>query len=371
MNIAKAIFSRMNNHVLLLTLTCLLATSATAQVNYAVSGSTAYVTNSPGASGNIVVASTYNGYPVTSIGNFAFVGCTSLTSVTIPDSVTSIGGGAFSNCGLTNVTIGSSVTSIGDSAFEGCAGLMNVTIGNSVTSIGDYAFQSCTSVTNFSVSAANSVYSSLDGVLLNKAQTTLIQFPCGRGGSYAIPNSVTSVGEYAFYSCAGLTSLTIPNSVTSLGDFAFASSGLTSVMIGNGVTSIGDYAFSSCTSLTNLTFLGNAPSLGVYMFDGDTAGAMVYYYYGTTGWGPTYGGLPTVMLGGPAPQVGASSAGVKAGGFGFTLNGVTNQTIVVEASTNLVNWQPIWTSTLSTLSTNFVDPDWVNHPRRFYRLRSN
>jgi hypothetical protein len=101
------------------------------------------------------------------------------------------------------------------------------------------------------------------------------------------------------------------------------------------------------------------------------SGATVYYYYGTTGWGPTYGGLPTVMLGAPAPQVAAGSAGVKPGGFGFTLNGVTNQTIVVEASTNLVNWQPIWTSTLSAVSTNFVDPDSVKYPRRFYRLQSN
>jgi hypothetical protein len=107
------------------------------------------------------------------------------------------------------------------------------------------------------------------------------------------------------------------------------------------------------------------------MFGNVALGAKVYYYYGTTGWGPTYGFLPTVMLGAPAPQIGAGSAGVNPGGFGFTLNGVVNQIIVIEASTNLPNWQPIWTNTLSTLSTNFVDPDWLNHPHRFYRLRSN
>jgi len=120
-----------------------------------------------------------------------------------------------------------------------------------------------------------------------------------------------------------------------------------------------------------LTFAGNAPSLAISALDNVGVGATVYYYYGTAGWGPTYGGLPTLMLGAPAPQVGAGSAGVKPGGFGFTLNGVVNQTIVIEASTNLVNWQPIWTRTLSTLSTNFVDPDWLNHPHRLYRLRSN
>src|SRR3954464_36369 len=97
----------------LLTLACLLAMPVTAQVNYAVSGSTAYVTNSPSASGNIVIASTYNGYAVTSIGRLAFYHCTNLTSMTIPNSVTSIGSGAFSVCtSLTSVTIPNSVTSI-------------------------------------------------------------------------------------------------------------------------------------------------------------------------------------------------------------------------------------------------------------------
>jgi len=77
------------------------------------------------------------------------------------------------------------------------------------------------------------------------------------------------------------------------------------------------------------------------------------------------------MLGAPAPQVATGTTGVKPGGYGFTIGGVTNQTIVVEASTNLANWQPIWTNTLSAVSTNFVDPQWLNFTRRFYRLRSN
>jgi len=77
------------------------------------------------------------------------------------------------------------------------------------------------------------------------------------------------------------------------------------------------------------------------------------------------------MLGAPAPQIGTGSAGAKPGGYGSTLTGVTNQTIVVEASTNLVNWQPIWTTTLSAVSSSFVDPEWLNFPHRFYRARSN
>src|SRR5262245_8083042 len=120
----------------LLTLACLLAMPARAQVNYAVAGGSAYVTNSPNASGNIVIASTYQGKPVTSIGDGAFYICTNLTSVTIPNSVTNIGGYAFSSCtSLRTVTIPNSVTSIEYSAFWGCTSLTNVVIGNGVTSI--------------------------------------------------------------------------------------------------------------------------------------------------------------------------------------------------------------------------------------------
>jgi BspA type Leucine rich repeat region (6 copies) len=281
-------------------------------------------------------------------------------------------------------------------------------------------------LTNFSVEAANPAYSSLNGVLFDKAQTTLIAFPLGRGGSYVIPNSVThivdrafsgctgltnviignsvtNIGGSAFSGCTNLTSATIPNSVTSIGVGAFHfCRGLTNVIIGNSVTSIGgsafsgctrltrvkipssvailgDAAFFQCTSLTNFTFLGNAPALlpdwhvgGFTQFGGVGAGAKAYYYCGTTGWGATYGGwppLPTVML--CPPQIAPGSAGMKPGGFGFTLTCLTNQTIVVEASTNLVNWQPIWTNSPPGASNNFLDPEWVNHPRRFYRSRSD
>ncbi len=402
-----------------LTLACLLAAApATAQVNYVVSGSTAYVAYSPNASGDVVIASTYNGYPVTSIGGYAFAD-RSLTSVTIPNSVTVIGGFAFTNCtSLTSVTIGNSVTNIGNGAFTRCISLTSVTIPNSVTSIG-YAFSGCTSLTNLSVEAANPAYSSLDGVLFNKAQTTLIIFPPGRGGSYVIPDNVTSIGYYAFYFCTSLTSVTIPNSVTSIELRAFElCTSLTNVTIGNSVTSIGGSAFSLCTSLasvtignsvttigeaafllctslpsvtipnsvtnigrdaftacyslTNFTFLGNAPWLSG--FDGRTflnvgAGAKAYYYCDITGWGTNYGGLPTVML--CPPQIAPGSAGVKPGGFGFTLTRLTNQTIVVEASTNLLNWQPIWTNPPPGTSVDFVDPEWVNHSNRFYRARSD
>ena len=99
------------------------------------------------------------------------------------------------------------------------------------------------------------------------------------------------------------------------------------------------------------------------------AGAKAYYYCGTTGWGATYGGLPTVML--FAPRIAPGSAGVKPGGFGFTLTCLTNKTIVVETSTNLANWQPIWTNPPPGTSADFVDPEWLNYSNRFYRARSD
>ncbi len=135
---------------------------------------------------------------VTSIGDGAFSG-SSLTSVTIPNGVTSLGAGAFSGCfSLTNITLGTGVTSIGDYAFEGCSGLTNVTIPNSVTSIGDYTFYFCTSLTNILVDPLNSAFSSVDGVLFNHNQTTLVEYPGGKFGGYTIPNSVTKIEAGAF-----------------------------------------------------------------------------------------------------------------------------------------------------------------------------
>ena len=206
---------------------------------------------------------------VKSIANNAFEYCTSLKSVTIPDSVTSIGVYTFYGCeSLTSVTIPDSVTSIESYAFSGCASLTNVTIPNSVTSIGYTVFAGCTSLISIEVSNYNKNYSSTDGVLFNKDKSELIIYPAGKTDSeYAIPNSVTSFGDYAFSGCTSLTSVTIPNSVTSIGYRAFYEcTSLTSVTIPNSVTSIESYAFSGCASLTSITIPDSVTSIGNWAF---------------------------------------------------------------------------------------------------------
>ena len=232
---------------------------------------------------NIPASVTYSGttYSVTSIGYDAFRRCSGLTSVTIPNSVTSIGSWAFRNCssltslsveagntiydsrnncnaiietstntlivGCQNTIIPNTVTSIGEGAFEGCSGLTSVTIPNSVTSIGEDAFCYCSGLT--SVTIPNSVTS-----------IGVSAFMCCSLTSLTIPNSVTSIGGRAFEGCSGLTSLTIPNSVTSIGERAFYyCSGLTSVILGTSVKVIEESAFGGCTAIETITCYSMRP----------------------------------------------------------------------------------------------------------------
>ena len=206
------------------------------------------------------------GNGVTSIGGYAFSYCSGLTSVTIPASVTSIGNYAFSGCsGLTSIEIPSNVTSIGQSAFNRCSGLTSVTIPAGVTSIGDYVFNDCSNLATITVETSNTVYNSRNGcnAIIETSSNKLIA-GCK---NTTIPASVTSIGNYAFYGCSGLTSITIPASVTSIVYSAFfGCSGLTSVEIPASVTSIGDYAFSGCSGLATVTVYAPSCTLGDYAF---------------------------------------------------------------------------------------------------------
>ena len=205
---------------------------------------------------------------VTSIGDGAFKMCKSLQSVTIPNSVKSIGKEAFSGCeSLQSVTIPNSVTSIGDYAFWGCKYLQSITIPNSVRNIGNHAFRDC----NICFFICNSTYFQNDDVCLFNKDKTAIVSRIKDCVNYIIPNSVTSIGDYAFSGCESLQSITIPNSVTSIGKHAFEQcNSLQSITIPNSVTKIGGGAFWPCKSLQSVTIQNSVTNIGNYAFCGCT-----------------------------------------------------------------------------------------------------
>ena len=220
---------------------------------------------------------------VTSIGDGAFVGCTSLSSVVIPDSVSCIGNNAFGCCeSLTDIVIPNSVTSIGESAFYECRSLTEVVIPDSVTSIGDKAFFCCRSLTDIVipesvVNLKGNPFCRWDGelkclspyfiydnkVLFDKDKSKIIAFRDKNTTSYVIPDSVSCIGDRAFYRCSSLSSVVIPDSVTSIGKCAFRGcTSLTDIVIPDCVTSIEDGAFSGCESMTNLVIPDGITSIG-------------------------------------------------------------------------------------------------------------
>ena len=220
------------------------------------------------------------GSALATIGDGAF-SSTSLTSVTIPEGVTSIGGGAFSGTSLTSVTIPEGVTSIGGGAFSGTS-LTSIAIPATVTAIGGGPFSS-TGLTEITVAAGNTAFSVVDNVLYNKAGTTLVQYAPGKAGtSFTIPDTITSIGDDAFGGCTSLAEITVAagntafsardnvlynKAETILIQYALGKAE-TSFTIPDSVTSIGDYAFSYCTSLTSLTIPASVTSIGSGAFAG-------------------------------------------------------------------------------------------------------
>ncbi|MEI6602255.1 MAG: leucine-rich repeat domain-containing protein [Clostridia bacterium] len=273
------------------------------------------------------------GTGVTSIGDAAFIGDRALTTVTIPNNVLTIGVDAFNGCnGMTSFAMGTGVTTVGDSAFEDCTGLTTFTIGSGVTSVNDYAFSGCTGLTSMTIganvssigayvfqdcsaltsinipanlaslggydfdgcaalatitaAAANASYSAASGVLFNKDQSSLIQFPAGKAGTYVVPDSVLSVESYAFYNAKLLTNVTILSGTESIGDYSFAGcTGLTSFTIPDTLTSIGNLAFIADTSLTEMVASNdnvNYSSQNGVLYNKD-ASTLIQYPVGKTG----------------------------------------------------------------------------------------
>lgn len=378
--------------------------------------------------GCIALNNVVMGTNVTSIGDGAFYACFALAGITLPPKIASIGTYVFVGAPLTNIIIPASVTNLGEAPFAFCSSLSNINvnagntaymsaggvlfnynqttlidypaantantyvipdsvttieffafsdcrltnavIGSTISSIGAGAFAGSASLTAISVSAQNPNYSSVNGVLFNKNQTSLVEFPSGLSGSYTIPNGVTSVELDAFELCYYLTNVGIPNSVTTIAPYAFfASSDLSSIAIPSGVTTVGDDAFQGCSSLTSAYFQGNAPPDDGAAFAGNSGITTAYYLAGTTGWGMTFGGVPAVLWNPPIKTT-KGSFGIINGQFGFTISGPTNTPIVIQARTNLTSgtWSNVQSCSITNGSIYFADSAWTNYPDRFYRI---
>ena len=326
-----------------------LTASAVADVTYTVSGGEATVT---GCSSNpcratVVIPNSLGGYPVTTIGSSAFANKT-MTTVQIADSVRTIQSTAFYGASnLATVSIGRGVTTIGNNAFQDTA-LTSVDLPASLSNFGSRVFMYVDGLESITIDAANTTYASVDGVVFDKAQTTLLAYPNGKpGATYVFPSTVTAIAEAAFIGNQFLRTVVIPDQVTSLGS-AFSASHLTSVDVGNGVTQVSGfgtnpsltsvrlgnavtaigpyafyqddllpsivipsgvqtldmYAFAYDSQLTTATFLGNAPpSVGANPFYGTHASFVIRRFAGTTGWPDvpgTFADKPTELIRFPA-----------------------------------------------------------------------
>jgi BspA type Leucine rich repeat region (6 copies) len=286
-----------------------------AQFTYTTNGGAITITKYTGTGGNVSIPSSINGFPVKIVGGSAFYKNSSVTSVSIPNTVYNIGGSAFAFCtALTNVNIATTASSsieIGQQAFWYCfplqtfnipqgvskvdygaflgSGLTNVTIPQSLTNINGSAFSYCSNLVSIAIDSNNPSYCIVSNVLYDKNITTLMQCPVSAQGVFTIPSSVTTIADGAFTYCKKLKSVVIPNSVTYLGSGSFVGCiamtntalsssittingncfqgcGLYSIAIPNSVTYIADYAFSGCTYLKSVSLSTNLANIGRYVF---------------------------------------------------------------------------------------------------------
>jgi hypothetical protein len=280
-------------------------------------GGTITITGYTGSGGAVTIPSSIDGHSVISIGSLAFVDCSSLTSVTIPDGV----------------------TNIGSSAFAHCTSLTNVSIPRSVYDIYDYAFWSCTSLTtiDFPTNASPVIWNSAFANCTSLASVTL-------SGSYG---NYDGLGDGAFANCTALTNVTI-----------------------TGRPPIGDHAFYFCTNLLAV-YYGDyrVRQLGSSVFTGDKH-ATFYYLPSADYWSNSVGGLPTKPWQPRLTQTVNSAPDRQTNGFGFNIEWARLTTVVVQATTNLANptWLPLKTIPLYYGPVFFRDEEWKNYPARFYRV---
>lgn len=246
----------------------------------------------------------------------------------VPDGVTEIADLAFSwAIQLNNVTLPDSVTTIGTEAFGWCSSLSSVSLGTGVSSIGEFAFRFCDSLTTIEVHPDNPNFSSLNGVLLNKDLTTLVQYPEGRVGCYLVPPGVTTIGANAFFDCDVLTSVTLPTSLVA----------------------IEDYAFYHCGQLKALYFGGNAPTAALDILKG-SGQSQVYYLAQNSGWNTTFAGRPTSVWIHAEPTIVKNSTTATYNTVSFMVSSEDSpKWVVIESSPSFTN--PTWTP----VSTNLVE----------------
>ena len=195
-----------------------------------------------------------------SIGSCAFLNCPNIETVSLPESLTTINNGAFKECSkLTSIDIPNKVTELNDITFANCTSLKNVSIGSGCTSISTTAFFGASSIDRITVSEDNKNFTAVDGVLYNKDMTTLVLYPKNCSGEFAVPDTVTTIADYAFDNSPNITKVTIGKNVKTIGFYAFSGNKKleTVEFTGNNLTSIEDEAFSDCIALSELNITGN------------------------------------------------------------------------------------------------------------------
>lgn len=228
----------------------------------------------------------------------AFAGCRSLASLELHAGLVSIGAGAFADAdGLVAVALPASLVTLGDGAFRDCDALASITLGAGLTTLGEGFVDGCEALGAIAVADGNPAYHSVDGVLFDSAQSTLLLAPRGLVGAYVVPAGVASVGPGAFYYAEGMDSITLPDSLVAVGAWAFGGcSGLVEVTFPAGVASIADDGFHYAASLSAAIFAGDAPAMGATVFDDTASGFAVYYLSAASGFASGLAGYQAVPL---------------------------------------------------------------------------